>query len=83
MTDKQIIKKRILPNGENFPVTVNADKKGFTQYGTRYYFTCQNCKNASWYDEHYCNNSYFYEVSKMGVKTLPKAYCKNYEVNNG
>lgn len=82
MTDKQIIKKRILPNGETFPVTVTADKKGYLQYGTRYYFTCQNCKNASWYDEHYCNNSYFYEVSKMGVKTA-KTYCKNYEVNNG
>ena len=73
-----IIKKRILPNNENFPVTVNADKKGFTQYGARYYFTCQNCKNASWYDEHYCNNSYFYNVSKADSK-IEKVYCKNYE----
>ena len=76
------IKRRIIDNSNKnnpFPITVNCDKTGKTIDGLRYYFTCQNCKNQSWYDERYCNNGYFYYTSKTGVKT-EKVYCKNYEV---
>lgn len=60
-----------------------ADKCGTYHFNTyRDYFTCSKCKNASWYDETYCNNQYFlYEDSPHSH--YEKRYCSNYERSRG
>lgn len=59
-----------------------ADKCGKYHFGTyRDYFTCSKCKNASWYDDSYCNNqSFLYEDSPHS--NYEKRYCCNYERND-
>lgn len=55
-----------------------ADKCGKYYGNYRDYFTCSKCKNASWYDETYCNNqSFLYEDSLHSG--YEKRYCCNYE----
>lgn len=78
----KIIKKRIISNDTDLPITVNANKKGdrYTKNGHRYckYISCSQCKNASWYDDDYCNNQHLHFIDKNGIKTT-SVYCENYE----
>lgn len=78
-----IIKKRIISEDDNLPITVNADKKGrrYIKHGHPYcrYHSCEKCKNASWYDSDYCNNQHIHFVEKAGIKTT-SVYCENYKV---
>ena len=78
----QIIKKRIISNDTNFPITVNANKKGirYKKDGHFYckYMSCSQCVNASWYDDDYCNNQKIHFVDKDNIKTT-SVYCENYE----
>ena len=76
------ILKRIISNDTNLPITINSDKKGerYMKYGRQYckYHSCQKCKNASWYDDDYCNNQHIHFIDKVGIKTT-SVYCENYE----
>ena len=78
----QIIKKRIISNDTDLPITVNANKKGnrYKKNGHLYckYMSCSQCKNASWYDDDYCNNQHIHFIDKDGIKTT-SVYCENYE----
>ena len=77
------IKKQINDSYTGEPITVNANAKGrrFMQDGGLYngYYSCDKCKNASWYDDDYCNNERFHFIEKDGVKTV-SVYCERYEV---
>ena len=67
------------------PITVLAEVKGkrYTKEKASYcaYMDCTKCKNASWYDDNYCNNQHIHFIDKEGVKTT-SVYCENYEVSN-
>ena len=61
--------------------TCNVDKKGTPHCRGMYrdYFTCRRCKNASWYDDDYCNNQHIHFIDKENVKTTA-VYCENYVI---
>lgn len=76
-------KVEIISNDTNLPITVNADKvcRRYMRNGQMYagYHSCTKCKNASWYDDDYCNNQHIHFIDKDNVKTT-QVYCENYEV---
>ena len=78
------IKKRIIGD-DNLPITVNSEKTGsrYMKNGCWYskYHDCTKCKNASWYDDDYCNNQIIHFVDKENCKTT-QVYCERYEVTN-
>lgn len=73
----------IIDEDTNEPINVNVTEKGksYILGGCRYtkYHDCTKCKNASWYDDSYCNNQKIHFVEKEGVKTT-RVYCESYEV---
>lgn len=75
----------IISNDTNEPITINADKIGkrYMKNGCMYnkYHSCAKCKNASWYDDDYCNNQHIHFIDKKNAKTT-QVYCENYEVEN-
>lgn len=75
---------RILGN-DGIPITVLAERKGTRYVLDRHpycrYMDCTKCKNASWYDDDFCNNQIIHFVDKPGVWTT-KVYCEKYEVEN-
>ena len=78
-----LIKRRIISNDTGLPITVNANKTGrrYTKNGHRYcgYHSCEKCKNASWYDDDYCNNQQIDFIDKENSKTTA-VYCEKYEL---
>ena len=76
---------RIISNDSGMPITVLAETKGkrYTKDNHPYcmYMDCTKCKNASWYDDDYCNNQHLHFRDKANVHTT-KVYCENYEVEN-
>lgn len=78
-----MIKRRILDEDTNSIVTVNSNKVGKEQFQNKHryrvYFSCEKCKNASWYDDTYCNNGVFHYIDKENTKTT-WVYCAKYEV---
>lgn len=70
---------RIIGN-DDFPITVLADKKASRHFNKNYYFTCSQCKNASWYDETYCNNQDLIGICENGKRE--KMYCSRYELRD-
>lgn len=79
-----LIKKRIISNDTGLPITVNSNKTGrrYTKNGHSYcaYHSCAKCKNASWYDDDYCNNQHIHFIDKDGGKTT-SVYCESYEID--
>lgn len=78
-----VIKKQIEDSYTGLPITVNANTKGcrYMKDGVSYnaYISCDKCKNASWYDDDYCNNERLHFVEKDNIKTV-SVYCEKYEV---
>ena len=76
-----MIKRRILDDDNNL-ITVNCTDrcKPYTRDKHKYsmFFDCTQCKNASWYDDNYCNNGSIVFVDKDGIITT-RVYCANYQ----
>jgi len=77
--------KTIISDDTGEPVTINVLKKAvhYMKYGHPYsaYFKCSKCKNASWYDDDYCNNQKLNFADKEDIKTT-QVYCENFDVQN-
>lgn len=77
--------KEIVSDDTGDLVTVNVTKIGrrYMKNGGLYcaYYDCKKCKNASWYDDDYCNNQKITFIDREGVKTT-QVYCENYEIES-
>ena len=53
--------------------------KRYMKDGCNYslYCDCKRCKNASWYDDDYCNNERLHFIDNA-TKTI-RVYCENYK----
>ena len=78
------MKRKTILDDDNNLVSVNCNDrcKPYIKDGHRYsmFFSCEKCKNASWYDDDYCNNGKIIFVDKEDVITT-RVYCANYEVD--
>jgi len=76
------MKKSIISDYSNKPVEVNAEKIGrdYMRGGIKYrgYYDCLKCKNASWYDDDYCNMQKIHFIYPEN-NGRTKVYCENYE----
>lgn len=80
----QILKVINSDDGSRLIAIVNADTVGkpYMKDGIKYtgYYTCSRCKNASWYDDDYCNNQKMHFVENENSGRRIHVYCENYEV---
>ena len=71
-----------LENDDGEEVIIFSNEKGdrYIKNGHNYckYISCEKCRNASWYDDDYCNNQKIIFVDKNNCKTT-SVYCENYE----
>ena len=74
---KVILKEIIDDVGDKYTVFTTT-KAYSTEKIANYYFDCYKCKNSSWCENNYCNNSHWLCVN--GHNRKDKIYCEHFEV---